>query len=107
MLGVPMMRGRKPAGRPRTLHNRTTRQVSLCGASEDKASQMHNFSAFVRGCLIGRNEGQPESSTQLIAVVSNRLYAQGFDAELKQWKSAELEQAHKSCTDLINALKAL
>lgn len=107
MLGVPMMRTRKSAGRPRTIHGRTTRQVSLCSVSEDKASQMHNFSAFVRGCLIGRSEGQPESSTQLIAVVENRLYAQGFDTELKQWKSSEEEQVHQMCIDLINALKAL
>lgn len=107
MLGVPMMRARKSAGRPRTLHGRTTRQVSLCAASEDKASQMHNFSAFVRGCLVGRSEGQPEPSTQLVAVVAARLFAQGFDTELKQWKSAGEEKAHKDAVALINALKAL
>lgn len=107
MLGVPMMRTRKSAGRPRTLHGRTTRQVSLCAASEDKASQMHNFSAFVRGCLVGRSEGMPEGSTQLVAVVAARIEASGFDKDLKQWKTAEEEQAHKDAVALIKALKAL
>ena len=65
---------------------------------------MDNFSAFVRGCLVGRHEGVPEESKKLVNVISARLWANHFDKELKQWKSAEAEAAEEAVVALRDAL---
>jgi hypothetical protein len=102
MLGLPVMvRARKAGGRPRTLQRRVSRQVSLCGESDEKAREMHNFSAFVRGCLVGRSEGVPESTSRLLAIVQSRLYAEHFDKENQRWKDGSASIAD----DLIIQLK--
>lgn len=109
MLGLPMMpkRQRNAGGRPRTLQRRVSRQVSLCGESDEKAREMHNFSAFVRGCLVGRSEGVPEHSARLAAIIENRLYSNHFDRESKQWKTEEAEKAFEHAHALIKALQQL
>ena len=108
MLGLPVMvRQRNAGGRPRTLQRRVSRQVSLCGASDDKAREMVNFSAFVRGCLVGRSEGVPEHSRRLAVIIDDRLWSNHYDKELKQWKTEEAEKAHECALALIVALKHL
>lgn len=94
-------------GRPRTLQRRVSRQVSLCGESDEKAREMNNFSAFVRGCLAGRTEGVPEGSVRLAAVIAGRIMANEYDKELNQWKSAEAHEAYDAAHSLIMLLKAL
>jgi len=108
MLGLPVMvRQRKAGGRPRTLQRRVSRQVSLCGESAEKAREMLNFSAFVRGCLVGRSEGVPEHSRRLAAIIDDRLWANHYDKELGQWKSAQAEHAQACALALLVALKHL
>jgi len=108
MLGLPVMaRQRKAGGRPRTLQRRVSRQVSLCGDSDEKAREMHNFSAFVRGCLVGRSEGVPEHSARLAAIIENRLFSNHFDKDLKQWKTEEAGKAYEHDNALVKALQQL
>ena len=101
------MMGRNVGGAPRRIKGRVSRQVSLCRDSDEKARMMDNFSAFVRGCLVGRHEGVPEESKKLVNVISARLYANHFDKEIKQWKSAEAEHAEKCVKALRDALNVV
>ena len=100
-----MKRQRKAGGRPRTLQRRVSRQVSLCGESDEKAREMHNFSAFVRGCLVGRSEGVPEGSPRLAAIIANRLLSNHYDSEDRQWHSKEAHDAYDAANALVLALK--
>ena len=100
-------RQRNAGGRPRTLQRRVSRQVSLCGESDEKAREMNNFSAFVRGCLVGRSEGVPEHSRRLAVIIDDRLWSNEYDKELKQWKSPQAEKAHEHAHALIKALQQL
>lgn len=102
-----MKRVKNAGGRPRTLQRRVSRQVSLCGESDEKAREMNNFSAFVRGCLVGRSEGVPEGSGRLAAVIANRLMSNEYDTERQQWKSKAAHDAYDAAHALILILKAL
>ena len=93
MLGVPVMvrRVKNTGGRPRTLKGRIPRQISLDTETDAIASEMHNFSAFVRRCLLYRDEHLPFDSQALVVSVQERLVAQHHDGN--EWTNAKAEEA--------------
>ena len=78
MLGLPVMRGRKKAGRPRTIEGRVSRQIVLCGKSANKAENLHNFSAWVRDRLLMDVDEAPKLWGQLLYKIG---VAYGLDSE--------------------------